>query len=85
MQLGATLQREGLTLSLRSDYRLPELTQALKGHWGAQLPEGLASELLQLSQLRRAAHRAEEGEAAAQARAAYEDRKEKLFAQLRLR
>ena len=85
VQLGATLQREGLTLSLRSDYRLPELTQALKAHWGAQLPEGLATELLELSQLRRAAHRVEEGEAAAQAREAYEARKEKLFAQLRLR
>ncbi|WP_455250437.1 ATP-binding cassette domain-containing protein [Porphyromonas sp.] len=85
VQLGATLQREGLTLSLRSDYRLPELTQALKAHWGAQLPEGLATELLELSQLRRAAHRLEEGEAAAQAREAYEARKEKLFAQLRLR
>ena len=85
VQLGATLQREGLTLSLRSDYRLPELTQALKGHWGAQLPEGLAAELRQLSLLRRAAHRAEEGEAAAEARAAYEAGKEKLFAQLRLR
>lgn len=85
VQLGATLQREGLTLSLRSDYRLPELTQALKAHWGAQLPEGLASELRQLSELRRTAHRAEEREAAAQARAAYEASKEKLFAQLRLR
>lgn len=85
VQLGATLQREGLTLSLRSDYRLPELTQALKAHWGAQLPEGLASELQQLSELRRAAHRVTEGEAAAQAREAYEARKEKLFAQLRLR
>ncbi|WP_455110083.1 ATP-binding cassette domain-containing protein [Porphyromonas sp.] len=85
VQLGATLQREGLTLSLRSDYRLPELTQALKAHWGAQLPEGLATELLELSQLRRAAHRVEEGGAAAQAREAYEARKEKLFAQLRLR
>ena len=85
VQLGATLQREGLTLSLRSDYRLPELTQALKAHWGAQLPKGLASELQQLSELRRAAHRLEEGEAAAEARAAYEASKEKLFAQLRLR
>ena len=85
VQLGATLQREGLTLSLRSDYRLPELTQALKAHWGAQLPEGLATELLELSQLRRAAHRLEGGEAAAQAREAYEACKEKLFAQLRLR
>ena len=85
MQLGATLQREGLTLSLRSDYRLPELTQALKVHWGAQLPEGLAAELLELSQLRRAAHRAEDEKAAAQVREAYEARKEKLFAQLRLR
>ena len=83
--LGSVQLGEGLTLSLRSDYRLPELTQALKAHWGAQLPEGLASELQQLSELRRAAHRLEEGEAAAEARAAYEAGKEKLFAQLRLR
>lgn len=84
VQLGATQHREGITLSLRSDYRLPELTQLLKQYWADQLPEGLADQLKELSILRRASHQASD-EARLVAQQAYERTKEQLIAQLSLR
>lgn len=41
LQFGATAHHEGITLSVHSDYRLPEITQQLKKLWMQTLPEAL--------------------------------------------
>ena len=40
LQFGATAHKEGITLAVHSDYRLPEITQQLKTAWSETLPDG---------------------------------------------
>lgn len=53
IQFGATSQREGITLAVHSDYRLPEIAVLLRDSWAGQLPDQLEEELRQLATLRR--------------------------------
>ena len=57
LQFGATAHKEGITLSVHSDYRLPEITQQLKTAWSETLPDGFEARLRALSQYRKATTR----------------------------
>lgn len=79
IQFGATAHREGITLSVHSDYRLPEITQSLKEAWVKDLPVGIGAHLEELAQLRVALLEAPEGEAKDRLRKAYTEKKESLL------
>lgn len=79
IQFGATAHREGITLSVHSDYRLPEITQSLKEAWVKDLPAGIGAHLEELAQLRVALLEAPEGEAKDRLRKAYTEKKESLL------
>ena len=79
IQFGATAHREGVTLSVHSDYRLPEITQSLKEAWVKDLPAGIGAHLEELAQLRVALLEAPEGEAKDRLRKAYTEKKESLL------
>ena len=79
IQFGATAHREGVTLSVHSDYRLPEITQSLKEAWVKDLPVGIGAHLEELAQLRVALLEAPEGEAKDRLRKAYTEKKESLL------
>lgn len=79
IQFGATAHREGVTLSVHSDYRLPEITQSLKEAWVKDLPAGIGAHLEELAQLRVALLEAPEGEAKDRLHKAYTEKKESLL------
>ena len=79
IQFGATAHREGVTLSVHSDYRLPEITQSLKEAWIKDLPAGIGAHLEELAQLRAALLEVPEGEAKDRLRKAYIEKKESLL------
>ena len=79
IQFGATAHREGVTLSVHSDYRLPEITQSLKEAWVKDLPVGIGAHLEELAQLRSALLEAPEGETKDRLRKAYSEKKESLL------
>ena len=79
IQFGATAHREGITLSVHSDYRLPEITQSLKEAWAKDLPAGIGAHLEELAQLRVSLLDAPEGEAKDRLRKAYTEKKESLL------
>ena len=79
IQFGATAHREGVTLAVHSDYRLPEITQSLKEAWVKDLPAGIGVHLEELAQLRVALLEAPEGEARDRLRKAYSEKKESLL------
>lgn len=79
IQFGATAHREGVTLSVHSDYRLPEITQSLKEAWVKDLPAGIGAHLEELAQLRVALLEAPEGETKDLLRKAYTEKKESLL------
>ena len=79
IQFGATAHREGITFSVHSDYRLPEITQSLKEAWVKDLPAGIGAHLEELAALRVAMLEAPEGEAKDRLRKAYTEKKESLL------
>ena len=79
IQFGATAHQEGITFSVHSDYRLPEITQSLKEAWVKDLPAGIGAHLEELAQLRVALLEAPEGEAKDRLRKAYTEKKESLL------
>ena len=54
IQFGATSHQAGITLSVHSDYRLPEVAVALRDHWLGELTPVAEQELRTLAQLRKA-------------------------------
>ncbi len=54
IQFGATSHQAGITLSVHSDYRLPEVAVALRDHWLGELTPVAEQELQALAQLRKA-------------------------------
>ena len=79
IQFGATAHREGITLSVHSDYRLPEITQSLKEAWVKDLPAGIGAHLEELAALRVAMLEAPEGEEKDRLHKAYSEKKESLL------
>lgn len=79
IQFGATAHREGITFSVHSDYRLPEITQSLKEAWVKDLPAGIGAHLEELAALRVALLEAPEGEAKDRLHKAYTEKKESLL------
>lgn len=79
IQFGATSHQHGITLSVHSDYRLPEVAVALRDHWCGELApatEELLSELAQLRQAYLSASTATEKE---HLRQVYEQKKELIL------
>ena len=79
LQFGATAHKEGITLSVHSDYRLPEITQQLKTAWSETLPDGFEARLQALSQYRQALQEATDEAELTRLRQAYEELKESLL------
>ena len=79
LQFGATAHHEGITLSVHSDYRLPEITQQLKKLWMQTLPEGFEARLQRLAQYRQALQEATDEDERIQLQQAYNDLKELLL------
>ena len=79
LQFGATAHHEGITLSVHSDYRLPEITQQLKKLWMQTLPEGFEVRLQRLAQYRQALQEATDEDERIQLQQAYNDLKELLL------
>lgn len=79
LQFGATAHHEGITLSVHSDYRLPEITQQLKKVWMQTLPEGFEVRLQRLAQYRQALQEATDEDERIQLQQAYNDLKELLL------
>ena len=79
LQFGATAHHEGITLSVHSDYRLPEITQQLKMLWMQTLPKGFEARLQRLAQYRQALQEATYEDERIQLQLAYNDLKELLL------
>ena len=79
LQFGATAHKEGITLSVHSDYRLPEITQQLKTAWSETLPDGFEARLQALSQYRQALQEATDEAERTRLRQAYDKLKESLL------
>ena len=79
LQFGATAHHEGITLSVHSDYRLPEITRQLKKVWMQTLPEGFEVRLQRLAQYRQALQEATDEDERIQLQQAYNDLKELLL------
>ena len=79
LQFGATAHKEGITLSVHSDYRLPEITQQLKTAWSETLPDGFEARLRALSQYRQALQEATDEAECTRLRQAYDKLKESLL------
>ena len=79
LQFGATVHKEGITLSVHSDYRLPEITQQLKTAWSETLPDGFEARLRALSQYRKALQEATDEAERTRLRQAYDKLKESLL------
>ena len=79
LQFGATTHKEGITLAVHSDYRLPEITQQLKTAWSETLPDGFEARLQALSQYRQALQEATDEAERARLRQAYDELKESLL------
>ena len=79
LQFGATAHKEGITLSVHSDYRLPEITQKLKTAWSETLPDDFEARLQALSQYRQALQEATDESERTCLRQAYDKLKESLL------
>ena len=79
LQFGATAHKEGITLAVHSDYRLPEITQQLKTAWSETLPDGFKARLQALAQYRQALQEATDEAERARLRQAYDELKESLL------
>ena len=79
LQFGATAHKEGITLAVHSDYRLPEITQQLKTAWSETLPDGFEARLQALAQYRQALQEATDEAERARLRQAYDELKESLL------
>ena len=79
IQFGATSHQAGITLSVHSDYRLPEVAVALRDHWLGELPPSAEQELRSLAQLRKAYLSATTPEEKLERHEAYQQQKELIL------
>ena len=79
IQFGATSHQAGITLSVHSDYRLPEVAVALRDHWLGELTPVAEQELRSLAQLRKAYLSATTSEEKLERHEAYQQQKELIL------
>ena len=79
IQFGATSHQAGITLSVHSDYRLPEVAVALRDHWLGELTPVAERKLQELAQLRKAYLSATTPEEKLERQEAYKQKKELIL------